>query len=405
VALGVGLLIGAERERRKRTQRAPASAGIRTFAVASLAGAVSFALGGVWGLAVTTVVVGLFTALAYWRVGEKDPGLTSEVALVLTVLLGGLAVKRTDAAAACGVVAAILLAARTRLHHFVASVVTEREVRDGLILAAATLVVLPLLPDRPMGPFDALNPRSIWLILVLVLAIGAAGHVSVRAFGARFGLPVAGLAGGFISSVATIGAMGARSKASSAVMPAATAGAVLSTVATVVQMAAVLAVASMQALYALSMPLLCAGVAAGAYGLAFTLRALRASSGKEVDQGQAFSLSTALTFALTLSAIMVLSAAFREWFGVVGSMVAAGLAGFVDTHSAAVSTASLVGPGRISAAEAVVPILVAFSTNTVSKIVMAWMAGGPAFALRVIPGLILVAAAAWAGLLVSEAVG
>ena len=79
-----------------------------------------------------------------------------------------------------------------------------------MIFAAAMLIVLPLLPDQAMGPFSALNPHSIWIIVILVMAIGAFGHIAVRLLGAHFGLPVAELASGFISSTATIGVMGAK---------------------------------------------------------------------------------------------------------------------------------------------------------------------------------------------------
>ena len=143
---------------------------------------------------------------------------------------------------------------------------TEDELNDALIFAGATLVVLPLVPDRPMGPYGALNPHSIWILVILVMAISAAGYVAVRLLGARFGLPIAGLASGFISSTATIGAMGARVGKSTDVLAAAVAGAVLSTVATIVQMALVLAATSMTTLRALSVPLICAGLAAVVYG-------------------------------------------------------------------------------------------------------------------------------------------
>ena len=102
---------------------------------------------------------------------------------------------------------------------------------------------------------------------------------------------------------------------------------------------------------------------------------------------------------MTLSVILVASAALREWFGETGIIVAAALAGFVDTHSAAISVASLVASGKMSAADAVFPILAGLSTNTMSKMVLAGISGGRSFALRVIPGLIVVALAAWVGAL------
>lgn len=398
VALGVGLLIGAERERRNHERPSRSAAGIRTFSIASLVGALSYMIGGVTLLAITTAAVSVLAALSYWRTREdQDPGITTEITLVFTVLAGALAVYEPGLAAGVGVIAAILLAARTQLHYFVGSVLTESEVRDALIIAGATLVVLPLLPNLPMGPYNALNPHAIWVVVVLVLVIGAAGHVAVRALGARYGLPVAGLASGFISSTATIGAMGARAKKLPSVLSAAVAGAVLSTVATIVQMAVVIAAVSPPTLRALFVPLICAGVVAVVYGAVFTIKTLRQKIDEAPEPGQAFSLSTAFLFALILSIVLVVAAALREWFGEAGTIAAAALAGLVDTHAAAISIASLVAAGQMSPADAVIPILAGISSNTISKLIFATVSGGRAFAIRVLPGLILVAAAAWLG--------
>ena len=197
--------------------------------------------------------------------------------------------------------------------------------------------------------------------------------------------------------------LGARATKAPDVLAAAVSGAVLSSVATIVQLAAVLTATSVITLRALSGPLLCAGLAAAAYGTVFTIRALRQKTEDEPQPGQAFSLSTALVFALTLSGIIIASAALREWFGEAGVIVAAAAAGFVDTHSAAISIASLVASGKMSAADAVIPILAGLSTNTISKMILALTSGGLSFALRVIPGLILAALAAWVGALVMPA--
>ena len=397
VALGIGLLIGAERERRKGRGPSRSPAGIRTFTAASLAGAVSAVTGGEILLAVTTAGAIILIAIAYFRSHSDDPGLTTEISLVLAVLLGGLSMRQPTLAAGVAVVLAGLLASRPRLHHFVRSILSEDEVADGLIFAGATLVVLPLLPDRQLGPYGALNPRSIWIIVILVMAIGAAGHIAVRTLGARFGLAIAGLASGFVSSVATISAMGTRSKTAPAVLGAAVAGAALSTVATIVQMCAVLAATSMTVLRELSIPLFCAGLAAASYGAFFTIKGLRGTKGGDSQAGRAFSFSTAIILALTLSGILVVSATLRENFGEIGVLVGAALAGFADTHSTAVSIASLVASGKMPPTDAISPILAALSTNTVSKIIAAWTSGGRSYALRLIPGLILVISAAWAG--------
>nr|WP_300302837.1 DUF4010 domain-containing protein [Ferrovibrio sp.] len=403
--MGIGLLIGAERERRKGDGPARAAAGIRTFSIAALAGATALTAGGALLLTITTAGTALLAAFAYHResggeTGDRDPGLTSEIALVLTVLLGGLCMQQPGLAAAIGVTVAVLLAARTPMHVFVRQVLTTEEVRDGLIFAGATLVILPLLPDRAMGPFEAFNPAKIWILVILVMAIGGIGHIAVRALGARYGLPLAGFAGGFVSSTATIGAMGSRATKKPGDRTAAVAAAVLSTIATVLQMALVLAATSLPVLYSLALPLGLAGLAAIGYGAIFTLSALRQDGAHETEPGRAFSLRGALIFAALLTAILFAAAALQHFHGAAGVLAAAALAGFADTHSAAISVAALTQDERLEVAAAAVPILAAFTTNTLSKAVFAWSTGGSGFALRVIPGLLLVAAAAWAGLLI-----
>ena len=396
-ALGIGLLIGIERERRKGEGPARAVAGIRSFAVVSLLGAVSMMLGETLLLAVAAAGVAALVAIGYARTLRQDPGLTTEIALLLTLLLGALAMREPPLAAALAAGVAILLAARDHIHHFVRRVLTTRELNDALVLAAATLVVLPLVPDRHIGPYDAINPRSAWTIVVLMLAIGAAGHVAIRAMGPRFGLAAAGLASGFVSSTATIGSMGERVRGNPALLVPAAAGAVLSTVATILQMAVILAAASIDTLRALALPLLCAGAAAVAYGLLFTLRAASHDTPGNTDHGRAFSPGTALLFALAISGVTLISAALVDWLGTAGLIAAAAVTGFADAHATTASAGSLVSSGTITTAEAALPVLLGLTTNTVSKIVVAFAGGGRLFAMQVVPGLLLTVAAAWLG--------
>jgi uncharacterized membrane protein (DUF4010 family) len=401
VALGVGLLVGIDRERKKGDGSTRQPAGLRTFTLASLAGATAMAVGDEIVLAAVALGMVALAGLSYWRARDSDPGLTTETALVATTLLGGLAIKQPEFAAGLGVVVAVLLAARSPLHRFVRSVLTDDELRDLLIFAAAALVVLPLLPDKPIGPYGALNLRTVWTIVILVMGVSALGYVAVRLVGPRYGLPLAGLASGFVSSSATIAAMGTRVKDEPELMKPAVAGAVLSSVATVVQLAILIAATNMPTLQALWLPLVFSGVAAVLYGGAFTLWALKQKSQKHEAQGNAFSLTTALAFAAILAVVLLVAAAAQDWFGEAGVLVAAAAAGFADTHSAAVSVASLVSDGRIKPPQTVIPVLAAFTTNTVTKMVFAVTAGGRLFALYVIPGLLLMLLAAWAGLLVA----
>ena len=404
VALGIGLLLGLERERRKGSGPGRGYAGIRTFALVSLLGGVAMVIGDSAVVAVALAFVAAATVVAYALGDRTDPGLTTEVALLVAFLLGALAQQEPQLAAGLAVAVAILLAARESLRRLVSEALTEQEVHDGLLLGAAALVILPLVPDRTMGPFDAFNPFTLWRLVVVVMAIGAAGYVALRLLGPRLGLPLAGLASGFVSSAATIGAMGARAKREPSILRPAVAAAVFSTVATVAQMVVVVAATNASTLRELWPAMLAAGVMAMAYGLVFGLRALRDDADHQAPPGRAFEPRSALLFAATVGAILFVSAALNEWLGEAGLTLSAAAAGFADTHSAAISVASLVSAGKVTPEDAVVPILTAFTTNSLTKAVLAWTAGGRRFAFDIWPGLILVLAGAWGGLAVSHAV-
>jgi uncharacterized membrane protein (DUF4010 family) len=396
-ALAIGLLIGAERERRKGEGPSRSPAGIRTFAVASLLGALSVVVGTEWLLVVSTLAVAMLSTVAYFRSTQKDPGLTTEVTLVLTVLLGGLALHEPGLAGGVAVAVAVLLAARDRIHHFVRRVLTQEELADALVFAAGIFVILPLVPNRYLGPFQAINPHTIWIIVILMMSISAAGYIAVRAIGPRFGLPLAGFASGFVSSAATISSMGARASQEPGLSRSAVAGAVLSTVATIVQLAVVLAAISRPTLNALAIPLIASGATAVIYGLLFTLKTIRSDVPLSAQRGHPFSLTTAVGFAVIIGVMLFVSAALNAWLGSRGVLAAAAAAGFADTHSPAVSVASLVAAGKLGLHDATLSVLAGLTTNTVTKIVLAITSGGRRFALQVIPGLVLVVVSAWVG--------
>jgi uncharacterized membrane protein (DUF4010 family) len=400
ISLGIGLLIGVERERRKGSGGGRAPAGIRTFSLAALAGGLSLAFGGEWVLVATALVIGALTAVGYGRSRSRDPGLTTEVALVTTVLLGALAIREPALAAGLAVGVVLLLASRSGLHRFVRRVITEQELHDALIFAAAALVILPLTPDRTIDPLGVLNPRTLWRLAVIFMGISGAGYVALRALGPGIGLAVSGFVSGFVSSSATIGAMGARVRENPALRPAAIAGAVLSTVATVAQMVALLLATSRPTLLALRWPLLLAGVAAVLYSLGFAIRGFRTRTGRAGSEGRAFRLPVALVFAATISLATVVSAAVHLWLGEKGLVLAAAVTGLADAHAAAVAVASLVAGGKLAAAEAVIPILAGLSANTLTKAVLAVLSRDRAYALGILPGLVAVIGAAWAALLV-----
>jgi uncharacterized membrane protein (DUF4010 family) len=397
ISLGIGLLIGAERERRKGLGPTRGSAGIRTFTLASLTGAISLVLGGELLLVLTSLAVGALSVVAYARSDSKDPGMTSELALLTTTLLGALAIREPLMAAGFAVIVTILLASRNRIHGFVRDILTEEELHDALVFAGLALVILPLTPNRPIWPFRVLNLRVLLTLTVIFMCISSAGYIAIRSLGPKIGLPLTGLASGFVSSVATIGSMGTRVATVPGSLSPAVAGAVLSTVSTIVQLIVVLWVTDVSTLRVLWLPLALAGITASVYAAIFMGHSLRHEGAVVEQHGRPFRLSSAVAFAVTVSSILAISAAVGEWFGTRGVLLTALLAGFADTHAVAISAASLSAAGEITRLDAVPIVLIGFTTNTISKIVIAAVTGGRQFALRVVPGLILVLVAAWLG--------
>jgi uncharacterized membrane protein (DUF4010 family) len=397
VAIGIGLLIGSERERRKGSGAKRGAAGVRTFALAAFAGALSSYLQS--EILLVTVAAGtvLLSALAYKRTAARDPGLTTELALLVTVLLGALPLRNPLLAASLGVITTILLASRDFLHAALKNLLSEQEAHDALVFLAAALVILPLAPDREIG-FGAFNPRRILELVVLVMAMSAASYIALRAFGSRLGLPLAGLVGGFISATATIGTMGQRAKRDPALASAATSAAVLANVATVLQMVVVLLVTNVDTCRALAKPLFLSGIAAVAYALILLIRSSKTPIAQEPTPGRAFDVKLAVFFAATVSGILFFCAFLNRTYGNRGLLLGATLSGLADTHATAISIASLVSAGRLTPQAAVLPIVVGFSTNTLTKAVVALTVGNTRFALQLLPGLIALVIAAFLGM-------
>lgn len=394
-ALGIGLMVGIERERHHHRDNRHNLTGIRTFAITALLGCCALIVGSHLLLAVTLLGLITLLAMSYWFAAKEDPGLTTEVALLLVFILGAMSVTHAATAVAIGVVLTLLLSYREKLHAFVRTQLTDQEIQDALTLATAALVILPLLPDRYMGPFDALNPRTIWLVSVLMMSISASGHIAMRLIGPRYGLPLAGLFAGFASSTATIATMGAMAKGKPDLLGSAATAAIVSCLSTMLQLMLLLAAIDSASLQIMLMPLLCAAVVTLIYG-GYGLLTWTGSPGA-IELGRAFNLKIALAIGASVGLVQLLSAALFAWKGSDGLLLATTISGFADTHAAAASAANLTHAGKIPVSAIVVPILGALSSNTLSKCFMAWIAGGKAFSLRVIPGLIIVLMALWAG--------
>jgi uncharacterized membrane protein (DUF4010 family) len=394
VAFAIGLLIGIERERNKGEGADRGAAGVRTFILIALAGAVAERIGGA-SIAVGAAFVALAALAGYRRTQDNDPGLTTEVAMLVTFLLGVMAMRMLPLAAGLGAAAALVLASKSRLHRFTVHTLTEQEMHDALLLVASAVIVLPLLPDRAIAPWQALNPRKMWMLVVIVMAINAIGYIALRALGSSTGLSLAGFAGGFVSSTATIAAFGDRSRTTPQLLQSCVSAALFSNIATILQLAIVIGALSRPLLYDLALPLAAAVVAAVVAAMVARRRAFAASGyaygpADEIARGRPFEPRHALTYVAVVSAILLASAIVHDWFGDAGLVAAAGLAGFADVHAAAASLAQFTLSGKIAVADAALPVLIAVLTNSVAKLAMAWLRGGRPYALRLLPGLLLI---------------
>lgn len=413
-ALGGGLLIGLERERRKRGRDGKGpheAAGIRSFALAALGGGIAQTLQQPLLVAMGALMVAALVAVAYWKSREQvpgqpppDPGLTTELALFITYLVGVLSVQQPALGAGAAAVVAGLLAARERLHHLATQLLSDAEVHDALLLAALALVLLPLAPAAPIAWLGGMAPRTLLLTVVLILSLQAVGHVALRVLGAQAGLALAGFFSGFVSSTATIASMGSRARAHPEERAACQAGALASTTATWLQVMLLVGALAPGAL-----PTLLPSAAAGAVvaAAAALLQWRLAHGNAEPDMPDAdrarqgpLRLREALIVAGLLAAVSLLVSASQRWLGEGGLLAGTALAALADAHSPVAALAALHSSGRVDSTVLLTGALVAVLANSVTRAITAWVAGGAGFAGRVALSLVLsggsAVAVAWA---------
>lgn len=413
-ALGGGLLIGLERERRKRGRDGKGpheAAGIRSFALAALGGGIAQTLQQPLLVAMGALMVAALVAVAYWKSREQvpgqpppDPGLTTELALFITYLVGVLSVQQPALGAGAAAVVAGLLAARERLHHLATQLLSDAEVHDALLLAALALVLLPLAPAAPIAWLGGMAPRTLLLTVVLILSLQAVGHVALRVLGAQAGLALAGFFSGFVSSTATIASMGSRARAHPEERAACQAGALASTTATWLQVMLLVGALAPGAL-----PTLLPSAAAGAVvaAAAALLQWRLAHGNAEPDMPDAdrarhgpLRLREALIVAGLLAAVSLLVSASQRWLGEGGLLAGTALAALADAHSPVATLAALHSSGRVDSTVLLTGALVAVLANSVTRAITAWVAGGAGFAGRVALSLLLsggsAVAVAWA---------
>lgn len=389
VALAIGLLVGLERGWQTREdpdhQRA---AGLRTFALTGLLGGISAAISVATSpivlaasLLAYTAAMGAFSYLE--ATIEKNFSVTGVVAGILTFLLGAYAMIGNDlVAVAAAVVMAILLALRDPLHSWVKKL-TWPELRSALMLLAMTFLMLPVLPDRPIDPWNVLNPAEIWLLAILIAVISFAGYIAVRIFGDRNGIAVAALAGGLASSTAVTLSFArlAREHPESTRLLA---GGILLAGATMLARILVLAgLIKPELLGTLLLP----AVAAGAVQLAASGFLLWKGESQSTEQSlleirSPFDLGTVLKLAGLIAVIMVVAKAMTDRASAAGLYLLAAVSGIADVDALTLSMARFAG-GQVTLLDASIAIMIAAAVNTLSKTAMATAVGGRRLGLLV----------------------
>ena len=383
VALAIGLMVGMEREWRVRhDEDAPGErAGLRTFGLIGVLGGLAGLLqpnAGGWVLAALLLTI---AALMIGRRRKDDAGtpledVTTMVAALVVALLGTLATNgMPQLAAATAVVVVVLLNLKPTLHRWI-DALSRIELRAVLRLLVISLVILPVLPDQGYGPYAALNPRTIWLFVVLISLLSFVGYLAIRILGPSRGYLATGFFGGLVSSTATTAALARLGRQDTkAVFPLA-AGIALSNAVMAVRMIVIVAAISPSLAIAAAWPLGWAALVAFAFALLLWHANKDATKGgKGIELGNPFDIGPALKLAALLAVIQVLAAFFEDRYGQSGLQVLAAIAGLVDVDAITLTVAR--GTANGSAVDpAVTALLIAAFANAVFKSVLLASSGG-----------------------------
>jgi uncharacterized membrane protein (DUF4010 family) len=390
IALLIGALVGIEREKHKAEEKASGTPGLRTFILLAECGAVAAwlarGLGSPWLLAAALLAASLLLAAAGLRgePGRAGTGMTTESAALAVFLLGGLAVAGSPAlAAALGIATSALLAYKQPLHRVVTGIGTA-DFYAALRLLIATFIVLPLLPDRAVDPWGALNPARLWLLVIVISALSFAGYLATRRLGPGRGAAATGAVGGLVSSTAVTLAFSRRSREEPgpAAADALACGIVLSWAVMFVRVVVMVLVVYAPLARPLLLPFSLMGLASGAAALALYRRA-GTGGGGEVPLRSPFSLREAVKFALFFAAVLLGVALAGRHFPGRGELAVAALAGLTDVDAITLSMADH-ARRETSPGLAVAAIAVAALSNTIVKSLMAAFLGTAALRRRVL---------------------
>ncbi|TCL72280.1 MgtC/SapB family protein [Rhizobium sp. BK251] len=385
VALAIGLLVGVERGWREREVRPGGrTAGLRTFGLTGFLGGIAGTLHSATGPflpATIAFLLGLVYIAGKWQEAEEDDdySITTVVAALVVFCLGVLAaVGDVVTAAAGGVVTTAVLAARDRLHGFLKGL-TWIELRSALVLLAMTVIALPLLPDRALDPWGALNPYSLWLLTITIAALSFAGYIAIKTLGTSHGVLLAGAAGGLVSSTALTLSFARYSKDAPQGSTYLAAGAAIAGALSCGRVLVIGTALSPSMLLPLAAGLIPAIVGFVAAAILWARRGGSAQNVPHVQLKNPFELSTVISFALLLGLISLISKIAIDHVGASALYAVAAISGLVDVDAITLSTARLAG-STVTIATAAEVILIAVAVNVATKVALAFTAGSRPYA-------------------------
>ncbi len=403
VALGLGMLIGLERERSKSEE---GGAGVRTFALIALTGAIAGYLGKTLGL--DWLALSIFFAVAALIIGQYvvtslrgDPGITTEISALLAFLLGLLCAHgQLQLAAWVAVAMALLLALKGWLHQL-ASRINASDVEATLKFGIVTLIILPLVPDHNYGlpPLDVINPYKIWLMVVLISALNFASYLLIKIVGAEHGIGIAGLLGGLASSTAVTLGFSQRSRQPGEDAPALALGIVLAWTVMFFRVAIMTSLISWELgrRLAFAIGLLCVTSLGACYWL--WRRRQQAERGEVKAGNNPFELDEAIKFGMLFGVVVLIAKAAQVHLGDAGLYLAAGIAGLTDVDAITLAMADLAKTDESSIGTAARAIVVAVMANTLTKGGMSIGLGSPELRRITLPISALLLAVGTAGAL------
>ncbi len=402
LALALGLLIGLERERRKK------EAGLRTFGFIAILGAVGASLGDNYAY-IVLCLTGLLTIFLNIQDMRTHSGteLTTSAAMLVTCIAGILCGKgHTLTPAAIMVSSTALLAWKDILQGFSIGL-TEGELRSALLLAILGIVIYPALPVGSIGPMGLIEPRAAWATVILIAGIGFVNYVLWKAFGTR-GVAIAGFLGGLVNSSVTVNELASRVglHASGAVAAAAYRGIILATSAMVMRNAVILA-------------LLAPGVAVAGGGAFVAMLGASAffvfyrrppavvdaatTDGPPSDQiVLPFSLWSALKYGLVFLVLHILGVLTQKYFGNVGFYLVSLLGGAVSSASAVAAAASLAADGKLTLDAAATGAIIASLASVAINLPFVLRVPNRRFVLSIAIAMGIIATLGLAGMLLGE---